>query len=530
MRIKRVIVGVLIVAAAAGCNLTAAEPTHTPTPEVTETDTPTVTATASASATPTATFTASATFTPSATPTITPTPSPTFTPTVTPQPVALMRVDNSALLDIAGDVRDGLEFPHVAYTVSNDRQTITNLSTAQPETGIVTLYFASPSNPAGRIEIVEVNSQIDDQFYIAPSGSAAAYLVSDPLGLTSGLYVADVALGLSARISTMSSFTQRERFSAPDFSPDGRRLAVAMATGYDLDIFLYDLDQAQWFNMTNAGSYDWAPQWSPDGRFVAFLSDRETCPSWIPGEGGCVAGVDAPQTAGHIYLFDVTDGSVTKVSEDAVVEPPRWITPRQLSFAVTDPTDILSQERTLYLADIVSETVSPVRIRGTQGATIYSSEAYSPDGRYVLLQNSTGSANQVVLMTVAGDPIATTSDLNFPRFGMAASWDAAGTRIVIGGLAGQCPFGRVVVDVAATVAQQLFVYTASPLPPNPTSMCEPVFSGDGTWAALIGVSRPSATAPDGREDIFVVNNNGYDQRNMTGTLRGTFRLLGWVGG
>lgn len=519
-----------MVCAAAGCNLGMSEPAPIPSDTPTVAHTPTITFTPSATASATVTLTPTATFTASRTPLPTSTPTATFTPTITPQAVARLSTDNSRLLDIPADIRDGINFPHVAYVVANDRSTITNLSTAQPENDLVTLYYASPNNAAGRVPIIEVRSRVDNQFYVAPNGSSVVYLVEDPLGLSSGLYVADVAVGITARVSTLNSLTQRGRYSAPAFTPDGRRVAITIATGYDLDIFLYDLVLAQWFNITNAGSMDWAPVWSPDGRYLAFLSDRLDCISWIPGEGGCDATVDKPATAGHLFVYDLNSGEVKQISEQLVIEPPRWATSRLLSYAVTDTTDILSPERTLFLAEVTSGKVTPVALRGTSGG-IYASEAYSRDGQYVILQNIGPSGNsQVVLMTTAGEPIASTDAMNFPRGGMAASWDQTDTRIAIGGLAGQCPYGRIVVDATATIAQRTFVYSASPLPPNPTTMCEPVFSANGAFAALIGVSRPSATAPDGRGDIYVVNSNGYDQRNMTGTMRGSVRLIGWVGG
>lgn len=514
-----------------GCNLGSTEPTEAPTETPTETVEPSITPTPSATASPTITLTPSATFTPSNTPTATHTATATFTPTATPEAVAQLISDNSRLLDIPVSIRSGLNSPYVAYLVANDRSTVTNLSTAQPENDLVTLYYASPNNPAGRVPIVEVRTLVNNQFFVSPDGSAIIYLVVDPLGLTSGLYVADVSVGISARISTINSLTQRNRFSAPAFAPDGRQAAVAIATGYDLDIFIYDLTQGKWFNLTNDGAYDWAPVWSPDGRYIAFLSDRLICTSWIPGDGGCVAGIDTPSPAGHVFVYDLQTGVVKQVSDEAVVEPPRWVTNNLISYAVTDYTNILSAERGLMVANINADSAASVRLRGDTGQTIYTGESYSDDGRYVILQNNSLTGNsQVVLMTIDGDPIASTQDLAFSRSGMVASWSPDGTRIVLGGVAGQCPHGRVMVDAAQTIATGRFVYLAAPNPPNPTSMCEPIFSANGVFAALTGVSRPSTAAPDGRSDVFVVNNNGYGQQNMTGTLRGSATLIGWVGG
>lgn len=535
MRFYITAVCLLLTVALTGCNLGQAEPT--PTPEL-PTFTPTDAATSTPSLTPSATFTPThtptATASPTATETLAPslTPTQTQTPTLTPEPVALFLTDNSQLLDIPADVRDGLNFPHVAYVVSNDRETITNLSTAQPSSDLATLYYASPSNPAGRIPIIEVRTEAPDEFYLSADGSAFAYLLDDPLGLSTGLYVADVTTGISIRVSNVSSLIQRGRFSPPAFSPDGRRMAVAISTGYDIDIFIYDLQRAAWANLTNAGSFDWMPVWSPDGQRVAFLSDRPDCPSWTPGaQGGCDLSTQAPSDSGFVFVFDLQTGQTTQVSQEAVVERPTWVNARLLSYVVTDPTDILSETREIYLADVQGGISTPVKLAGAPDSAIYASEAWSRDGSLVLLQSSVGSTSEIVLMRADGTPIARTSDeMNFPRFGMVATWNTDGTRIAIGGVNGQCPYGRIMVDVTATLAAGAFRYTASPLPPNPNSMCTPVFTSNGTTVAFMGASFGGTTSIDGRVDVYTVDSNGYNQQPYTGSLRGQINLLGWVGG
>src|SRR5438093_1305820 len=83
-------------------------------------------------------------------------------------------------------------------------------------------------------------------------------------------------------------------YSPPQFSPDGGFLAYVVTDnarrrkavdddallrtgvawyGVASDIWVTDLKTGQRRNIT-AGGNNWAPSWSPDGRYLAFLGDR----------------------------------------------------------------------------------------------------------------------------------------------------------------------------------------------------------------------------------------------------------------
>ncbi|MBZ0275325.1 MAG: hypothetical protein K8I60_04235, partial [Anaerolineae bacterium] len=435
----------------------------------------------------------------------------------TPEPTVGFVFDNWVMADLPGDMAQQLaRSPFIAFINQNDRDGIGDVRTPQPATNVETLYYMPPGNSTARVAILQLPASTEDKVYISASGTSVAYFLPDLGGQRTGLYVLDMQTGISGRILPVASLIQRGRISIPAWSPDGAELAIALATGYDMDIFVVGRDATGLRNLTQSGAYEFWPSWSPDGRYLLFVSDRQRCPSWIPGDANaCDSNTTPPPNGGNVFVMEVTTGTVTLLSDQWVTEPPRWLNASIVTFASGDPT-LGDPERTLWFADVTTGQAHEVKLSDGSDGPLRLSEVWSPDGSTILYQNA-GATTEFILATANGALLARRDDLLFPRFGIAAAWSPDGAALAIGGLKGQCPYGITVLDRNLN-----FIARGNP----PPSMCDPTYSPDGRFLAFTGVN----PRIDGRVDVYVANPNGFGATNLTGSLRGTITLLGWVGG
>jgi len=427
-------------------------------------------------------------------------------------------LDNWQLVDIPATLQGGVNVPFVAFLALNEReQSGAQALTPQPGTGIQTLYFSPSQNRAGRIPLLTLPETTGNRVYPSAAGNGVAYFIEGGAGRSPGLYILDVATGVSARVLPITELVQRGMVSRPVWSPDGNQLAIMLATEYATDIYLVPRDGSTPVNATNSGAYDLFPAFSPSGRYLAFVSDRAVCPTWVPeAPNTCDNTGTPPPDGGHLYVLDLETTTVQQLSETWLTEPPVWITDTVIGYAEGNPL-FGDSERVLWTADVRTGQAREVRPDNT-AAPIMLAEAWSPDGSQVIYQ-SAGSDADLSLIRRDGSVISNINGLTFPRFGVQAGWSPDGSRVAIGGLNGQCPFGSTVYEPAA----ERFIARGAP----PPSMCAPSYSPDGVYIVFTGVSLNDF---DGRSDIYVANPNGFGTVNLTGDLRGTMTLLGWVGG
>jgi len=164
-----------------------------------------------------------------------------------------------------------------------------------------------------------------------------------------------------------------------DLSAAGGRLAWSKVQ-YAPDIWELDRSTGSLRQMTDASSVDDYPDLAPDGRTIAFESDRNGHPA--------------------IWTLDRVDGTTASITSGVEASYPRWSPDgRALVFASRDETgrqQILIQERgELSGRTLVRASVARESLNGPQ---------WSPDGRHIVFVRTKPDApSEVVVLPIGGE-------------------------------------------------------------------------------------------------------------------------------
>ena len=234
---------------------------------------------------------------------------------------------------------------------------------------------------------------------------------------------------------TVDQLINLKRAGSPAISPDGKLVAYTVRepnweeNSYETEIWLVDVAAAKPRQLTNAKKSSSAPDWSPDGTRIAFLSDRS----------------DKQQ----IWLISPLFGEAEQLTteEDGVGGNFAWSPDgKQIAFTKAEPKSDAAKERDkkygefevvdadqrlthLWVIDLESKKVK----RLTQGAFTVGSFDWSPDGTQVAFDHainpdpSSSGTTDISVVSVADAKIRALVTQNGPD--NRPLWSPDGTKI-----------------------------------------------------------------------------------------------------
>jgi serine/threonine protein kinase/Tol biopolymer transport system component len=438
-----------------------------------------------------------------------------------PEPVARLRPDASAGLDriVRGLLAKGAadRYP-TADAVAADLRLLLGVSSGS----LSALPLQAPRSRAARLRWV---------------GLALLAVLA---GLAGGLWLRSSRQGPVP--ATFTRITQEEGAELyPSLSPDGAFFVYVQRSGGDLDIFLRRIGGSNPVLLTGDSEVDdTEPAYSPDGRSIAFRSERGSGDT--AGDTGGTGGIFIMESTGgparQLTDFGYNpawspDGKAIAVGEEDVVDPSRRRTKSQIW-----RVDVASGRRTrITRTDSVQPSWSPHGSRiaywglspqtsrrviytvpagggppvpAAEGGSMTWNPVWSPDGRYLYFASDRSGSMNLWRMRideesgrVSGEPEAVVTPSPATWF---LSLSADGRRIAYTAMASRRYVERVAFD-----PKRLEVM-GSPVEilRGTRNFRSLDVSPDGRWIAFF-VSDPA-------DDLFVARSDGSGLRPLTNDL------------
>jgi Tol biopolymer transport system component len=150
-----------------------------------------------------------------------------------------------------------------------------SLAFVSDATGDAEIYLASLDGSAP-VNLTQRSDASDFLPVWSPNGHRIAF-VSDRGGVESVVQELEQDIfTMAPDRSAVTRLTDTEgRDTSPNWSPDGRQIAFVTERDGNFEVYLMKADGSDPVRLTRTGGYEWSPTWSPDGGLIAFTSTRD---------------------------------------------------------------------------------------------------------------------------------------------------------------------------------------------------------------------------------------------------------------
>ena len=190
----------------------------------------------------------------------------------------------------------------------------------------------------------------------------------------------------------------------PYFSPDGKRIAFQSDRDGNWEIYLMDVDGTQQVRLTNNQAHDEMPVFGVRSNIIAFSSTRDD-----------TSNRSRINKARNIFLMDLLTGNVARVVEHVADDWFPALTDRGQKIAFVserdDERDVPFQEKLsdIYLKDLQSSKL----LRLTQNQADDGSPSFSSDGKWILFASNLDGNFQIYRMNSQGQDVHKLTHGNF---------------------------------------------------------------------------------------------------------------------
>jgi len=226
------------------------------------------------------------------------------------------------------------------------------------------------------------------------------------------------AASLSAQAApSIDDLINLKRVASPAISPDGRQVAFTIRetnwddNAYETEVWVGDAASGQTRQLTNAKKSSMQPAWSPDGAWVAFISDRDGNRQLyrIAVAGGEAEKLTSTEDGVANFSWSPRGNQIALTMIDAVTDAMKE---RDKQWGEIRLEDEDRRYTHLYLFDLATKALNPL----TTGAFVVGSFDWSPDGTRLAFDHRVtsdpadgGSADisVVTVATAAREPVVT---------------------------------------------------------------------------------------------------------------------------